>query len=96
MKISLIMTLLLAFGFGLQAQKVNDSNTPLHLMKPDYDTPYGKPELKSIVGVLDKIYFYLDQATPMELINKETQAGVTDYSSIDVKTTRQSDSQILS
>jgi rhamnogalacturonyl hydrolase YesR/lysophospholipase L1-like esterase len=69
-----------------QAQKINDSTTPLHLMTPEYDTPYGKPEVKNITEVLDKIYAYLDQSTPMTLINKETQAEVTDYSKIDEKT----------
>ena len=71
---------------NLQAQKVNDSTSPLHLMKPDYDTPYGKPEVKSITEVLDRVYTYLDKTTPMALINKDTQAEVTDYSKIDAKT----------
>lgn len=71
---------------GSQAQKVNDSTTPLHLMKPDYDTPYGKPEVQQITAVLDKIYNYLDLTTPMALINKETRADVTDYSKIDGNT----------
>ncbi|HZL11995.1 MAG TPA: glycoside hydrolase family 88 protein [Prolixibacteraceae bacterium] len=74
------------FCLSSQAQKVNDSTTPLHLMQPAYDTPYGKPEVKSIIEVLDRIYNYLDQTTPMVLINKETQAEVTDYSKIDEKT----------
>jgi rhamnogalacturonyl hydrolase YesR len=69
-----------------QAQKVNDSTSPLHLMTPDYDTPYGKPDTKSIVAVLDKIYSYLNQNTPMALIDKETQTELTDYSKIDEKT----------
>jgi len=73
-------------SLGLQAQKVNDSTTPLHLMKPDYDTPYGKPEVQQITAVLDKIYNYLNQTTPMALINKETRAEVTDYSKIDGNT----------
>ena len=25
------------------SEEVNDTNTPLHLMQPDYDTPYGIP-----------------------------------------------------
>jgi rhamnogalacturonyl hydrolase YesR len=70
----------------LRAQKVNDSTTPLHLMKPDYDTPYGKPEVQQITAVLDKIYTYLDQTTPTALIDKVTKAEVTDYSKIDGNT----------
>ena len=55
-------------------------------MAPEYETPYGKPDPKSITVVLDRIYAYLDQNTPAVLINKETQAEVTDYSKIDDKT----------
>src|SRR5665648_1304408 len=65
------------FCLSSQAQKVNDSTTPLHLMQPAYDTPYGKPEVKSIIEVLDRIYNYLDQTTPMVLINKETPVSYT-------------------
>ena len=74
------------FSGSLQAQKINDSTSPLHLMAPAYDTPYGKPEIKSITAVLEKVYSYLDQCTPMALINKETQAEVVDYSKIDKNT----------
>jgi rhamnogalacturonyl hydrolase YesR len=55
-------------------------------MKPDYVIPYGKPEVKSITEVLDRIYHYLDQTTPMVLVNKDTQAEITDYSKIDKNT----------
>ena len=84
---STLTTILIFFTYlSLQAQKVNDSTSPLHLLKPDYDTPYGKPEVKSITEVLDRIYNYLDQTTYMSLINKDTQAEVKDYSKIDDKT----------
>ncbi|HEY3390963.1 MAG TPA: hypothetical protein VGK38_15395, partial [Prolixibacteraceae bacterium] len=86
MKTKLTTILILLASFGLQAQKVNDSTSPLHLMKPAYDTPYGKPEVKSIVEVLDRVYTYLDKTTPMSLVNKETQAEVADYSKVDDKT----------
>ena len=86
MKITLTAILILAASFGMQAQKLNDSTSPLHLMKPAYDTPYGKPELKGITEVLDRIYTYLDKTTPMALINKKTQSEVTDYSKVDENT----------
>jgi len=86
MKLTFFSILILFAAFSLLAQKVNDATTPLHLLKPAYDTPYGKPEVKSIMEVLDRIYNYLDQTTPMELINKENQTEVTDYSKIDEKT----------
>lgn len=86
MKSTLATILILFTCLALQAQKLNDSTTPLHLMKPDYDTPYGKPEVKAITEVIDRIYNYLHQTTPMTLINKDTQAAVSDYSKVDEKT----------
>ncbi|MEK7718485.1 MAG: glycoside hydrolase family 88 protein [Bacteroidota bacterium] len=45
-------------------------------MAPNYDTPYGKPDEKGITVVLDRIYNYLNQTTPMVLIDKVTKAEV--------------------
>ena len=86
MKRSLLILLIALIAFSLQAQKINDSTTPLHLLAPAYDTPYGKPDGKAITVVLDRIYNYLNAVTPTELINRETQAEVTDYSKIDAST----------
>jgi unsaturated rhamnogalacturonyl hydrolase len=86
MRITLAAFLILVAGINLQAQKVNDSTTPLHLMKPEYDTPYGKPEVKSITVVLDRIYSYLDKTTYLALLNKDTQVEITDFLKIDDKT----------
>jgi rhamnogalacturonyl hydrolase YesR len=86
MKGKLTSILILFIGLNIQAQKVNDSNSPLHLMKPAYDTPYGKPDVKSITTVLDRVYTYLDQVTPMVLLNRDTQSEIKDYSKIDEKT----------
>jgi len=86
MKLALFCLLLSICNFALHAQKINDSTTPLHLMAPAYDTPYGKPDEKGITVVLDRIYNYLNQTTPMVLIDKVTKAEVTDYSKIDANT----------
>ncbi len=86
MKLILTIPFLCFLVFKLNAQKINDSTTPLHLLAPAYDTPYGKPEVKSITVVLDRIYNYLKEVTPPTLINKETQAEVTDFSNIDANT----------
>ncbi|AHF15136.1 glycoside hydrolase family 88/105 protein [Niabella soli] len=78
--------LLCMFPMGVQAQYVqgggNDASTPLHLMKPDYVTPYGETTGKSVKAVLDRVFTYLDSVTPMQLINKETKAPVADLSKI--------------
>ncbi len=68
------------------AQKINDSNTPLHLLQPEYDVPYGKPEVKDIELVIDRVYNYLDKSTPMTLVDKTSGKEITDYSKVDKNT----------
>jgi unsaturated rhamnogalacturonyl hydrolase len=63
---------------GQQPTQHNDVTTPLHLMKPDYPTPYGKPAPE----VLNRIYTYLDAATPAKIINNKTKEEITDFSRI--------------
>ena len=64
----------------------NDSNTPLHLLKPDYPIPYGIPKTEEIKVVLDKIHAYLNEVTPAEFINSKTGEALTDLSKIDENT----------
>ncbi len=77
---------ILGFNNNIFAQKINDSTTPLHLLKPNYDVPYGKPEIKDITQVLDRVYSYLDKTTPMKLVNKYSGEEVIDYSKVDKNT----------
>lgn len=71
-KICLLHTLLIA-GFILFSQtKGNDVTTPLHALKPDYKVPYGAPSIDSVKRVLDKVYNYLEAATPPELVNRKS------------------------
>lgn len=70
------------FSGSTFAQKVTDSNTPLHLLQPNYDVPYGKPEVNEITAVLDRVYNYLNNATPTKLVDKISGAEITDYSKI--------------
>jgi len=86
MKLIISISCILILNLCLHAQKQTDSNTPLHLLKPDYKTPYGKPEIKDITAVLDRIYNYLNENTPAVLLNKETNTEVADYSKIDANT----------
>ncbi|MCV9387345.1 glycoside hydrolase family 88/105 protein [Reichenbachiella ulvae] len=70
---SFILMLAIASAFTtVQAQKANDVNTPLHLSKPDYDTPYGIPSEESIVATLDRVYEYLESTTPSVVIDLGT------------------------
>lgn len=69
-----VCSLLMASSLPLQAQYVsgngNDATTPLHLMKPAYETPYGETTPQSIKTVLDRIHQYLEGTTPMALVLK--------------------------
>ena len=45
---------------------INDSNTPLHLLQPDYNIPYGVPDKAAIKADLDRILKYVDAETPWQ------------------------------
>ena len=66
--------------------KANDSTTPLHLLQPDYPVPYGKTTPADIKKVLDRVHGYLDATTPMQLVNKQTGAVVTEVKKADDNT----------
>jgi unsaturated rhamnogalacturonyl hydrolase len=63
--------------------KQTDSNTPLHLLKPDYPVPYGLVKAEQITQVLSRIYQYLENATPPRLINRDTKEEISDFNKID-------------
>lgn len=74
----------------VQAQKqqkknetVNDVNTPLHLLQPDYKVPYGMLTVDEIKKELDRILHFLEKATPARVIDKSTNKSVTDYAAMD-------------
>ena len=62
---------------------VNDSNTALHLLNPDFNVPYGIPSADSIKKDLDRILAFLEVETPMKVINRDTKEQITDFSKID-------------
>ena len=70
------------FAFGLctavNAQKT-DATAPLHLMQPDYPTPYVIPQKENIKVVLDRVYNFLDKNSASKIINAETKAVITNY-----------------
>jgi len=57
--------------------KTNDTTTPLHLLQPDYPVPYGKTKPEEVKQVLDRVYNYLNAATPAELVDRKTNATVS-------------------
>jgi rhamnogalacturonyl hydrolase YesR len=64
------------------AQKPNDANTPLHLLRPDYPVPYGPMKADQIAAVLNRLRDYLDASTPPRLINARTKEEIKDFSRI--------------
>lgn len=64
--------------FSVNAQ-VNDATTPLHLMKPNYPTPYVVPQQGEIKAVLDRVYGFLDKNSASKIVNANTNAVITDY-----------------
>ncbi len=66
--------------------KSNDSNTPLHLIRPDYPVPYGVTKQEDIVQTLNRIHGYLKEVTPTQFINTKTGEVLTDLSKIDSTT----------
>jgi rhamnogalacturonyl hydrolase YesR len=59
----------------------NDSNTPLHLLQPDYPVPYGKTTIADITKVLNRLYDYLDATTIPKLVSKQTGTEIKNYQS---------------
>jgi unsaturated rhamnogalacturonyl hydrolase len=63
-------------------QKITDSNTPLHALQPDYPVPYGPLKADEIKSVLNRLFTYLDQATPAKVIDSKTKTYITEMSKL--------------
>lgn len=78
--ISLLITL---FASSQQVPaKGNDVTAPLHLLQPDYPTPYGIPSIENITKVIGRVYDYLNAATPAKVINKNTNEEISDFTKL--------------
>jgi len=65
---------------------VNDNNTPLHLMQPQYKLGYGIPTENEVKQVMDRVLRYIDSETPPTLVDKQTGREVTSLGDIDENT----------
>ena len=65
-----------------KTEEINDSNTPLHLLQPDYQNPYGVPSVEDIKADMDRVLHYLVDCTPTRVVNKNTGEQITDYTQI--------------
>lgn len=85
-RISLLAALASLVGMGACVQQEkevqNDSNTPLHLLQPAYNTPYGPLTTEEIKEDLDRVLHYLEQSTPTRVVSKTTGEEITDYAQI--------------
>ena len=63
-------------------QRMTDATTALHALQPEYPVPYGVPTVQDVKKVLDRVYGYLDAATPARLINSDTGKEITDLAAI--------------
>jgi unsaturated rhamnogalacturonyl hydrolase len=81
--VSLSACFLLVFAFiGTDAQRMTDSNTPLHLVAGDYITPYGIPDEDGILEVINRVYACLDTVTPARLVEPGSGTGIDDPAGI--------------
>ena len=55
------------FSTSWAQQVQNDATAPLHLMKPQYKTPYGVPRAEDVKATMDRVKNYLEATTFAEL-----------------------------
>ncbi|MBZ9630068.1 glycoside hydrolase family 88 protein [Salegentibacter sp. LM13S] len=73
----ILLVILCLLGFESKAQ-VTDVNTPLHLLQPDYPTPYMDNEVEDVKEVLDRVYDFLENNTASGMIDKKTKKALTE------------------
>ncbi len=85
-----------AFSQNQPTNQQNDATSPLHLMQPDYVTPYNVPTAVEITKVLDRVYNYLEATTPTQLIDA-SGAELSDYTKVNAQTKfKQGDFRLIS
>jgi len=57
----------------------SDATATLHALQPDYPTPYGVPTNAKIQETLDRVFVYLDKATPSSFIDKSSNLPTSEY-----------------
>ncbi|WP_018628973.1 glycoside hydrolase family 88/105 protein [Niabella aurantiaca] len=65
------------------APLANDSNTPLHLLAPDYRIPYKEWNTGEIRERLGRILAYLNKTTPARVLDGRSRKEITDHAKID-------------
>ncbi len=75
-----ILALFALFSCGKEQQntenqEINDSTTPLHLLQPDYKTPYGRLEADSVKADMDRVFAYIEAVTPAKMTDGKVNQG---------------------
>lgn len=68
---------------ALAQEPENDVTAPLHLLQPDYPTPYGVKSIDEIITTLDRVYNYLESETAAKLIDSKTNKEITNFKKLD-------------
>ena len=84
MKKLLIYTLAVLSSGMAVAQEINDVNTPLHLMKPQYETPYGVPQQTEVKATLSRVFDFLESAMPCEAEGNKLKQGTLRLTSYEI------------
>ncbi len=87
------LLILCSFGVVVACNNENNSDnadetevkasTKLYLSQANYKTPYGITTPKQIKAVIDRVLNYLEESTPIGVIDKNTEKPITDYDKID-------------
>ena len=56
-------------------EEINDSTTPLHLLQPDYKTPYGQLNPDSVKADIDRVFNYIESVTPAKMTDGKVNQG---------------------
>jgi unsaturated rhamnogalacturonyl hydrolase len=68
----------LLISSSLFAQKnitaASDATAPLHALQADYPTPYGAAKPEEVLSVVNRVFNYLEVATPNHFVHKTTGA----------------------
>ena len=56
-------------------EEINDSTTPLHLLQPDYTTPYGQLTPDPVKADIDRVFAYIDAVTPAKMTDGKVNPG---------------------
>ena len=78
MKRLYLLFIICYLSFSPAGAQVNDSNTPLHLMKPAYKVGYGVSKPEEVKQVMDRVLQYIGSVTPARLVDSKTGQPIAD------------------